>query len=105
MTTKTKAHTVAARDVAAIIHLIAGHDTNGNPRRGYLLIGRAGYPIGYVDEGYRGEDALADVVRNYRAWSGLTDGGAYTPRKLPWPVSVTTTPGELRDWRGKAWGA
>ena len=103
MTTKAK-HTVAAREVAAILHLDAGHDVNGNPRRGYLVVGKAeGWPIAYVDEGYRGEAALADVVRGYEdpKWrGGVLPGGVYAPRKLPHPIHIETKPSELREWRG-----
>jgi len=37
----------------------AGHDTNGNPRRGWATINtRNGNMIDFVDEGYRGNSAL-----------------------------------------------
>lgn len=101
----TKTHTVAARDVAAILHLDAGHDTNGNPRRGYLVIGkREGWPIAYVDEGYRGIDALRDVIRSWdRVRNEYVPAGAGLKRRMPYPIHVATKPAELREWRGKVW--
>lgn len=107
MGAKTKTHTVAAREVGAILHLDAGHDRNGNPRRGYLVIGkRGGWPIAYVDEGYRGERALADVIRGYadpRWTGGILPSGTYAPRKLPYALHVPTAPKTLREWEGKVW--
>lgn len=101
-----KLHMVPARNVAAILHLNAGHGVNGNPRRGYLVIGkREGWPIAYVDEGYRGQRALEDVIRNYSdpKWSGGSSDGVYVSRKLPYPLRITTTVSDLREWRGKVW--
>lgn len=40
------------------IYLNAGHDTNGNPRRGWVITEDNGDSIDYVDEGYRGGSAL-----------------------------------------------
>lgn len=95
---KNTRHTVKAADVAAILHLTCKHDANGNPRRGYLVIGKAeGWPVAYVDEGYRGADALRDVIADY------------TPRlhgdTLPYAVGIPSTPATLREWRGKQWNA
>jgi hypothetical protein len=37
----------------------AGNDTNGNPRRGWVILSsRTGELEGFVDEGYRGTGAL-----------------------------------------------
>lgn len=38
------------------------HDTNGNPRRGWLVYGADGAFLGFADENYRGTGALANVA-------------------------------------------
>ncbi len=41
------------------IKLNAGHDRNGNPRRGWAIIDMStGDAVDFVDEGYRGRGAL-----------------------------------------------
>ena len=40
-----------------VIHLNAGNDANGNPRRAFLVLYR-NHVVGCVDEGYDGEQAL-----------------------------------------------
>jgi hypothetical protein len=37
------------------------HDTNGNPRRGWLVYERPGVCVDWVEEGYRGELPLRSV--------------------------------------------
>ena len=45
------------------IHLDAGHDTNGNPRRALLVYDRTGDLIGSVDQGYlTARQAVGDVT-------------------------------------------
>lgn len=42
------------------VKINAGHDTNGNPRRGWIILdGRTGDMLDFVDEGYRGSSALS----------------------------------------------
>ncbi len=41
----------------SIVHLNAGHDVNGNPRRLYVLLTPKGV-VGAADEGYMGESVL-----------------------------------------------
>ena len=40
------------------IRLRAKNDTNGNPRRCYVVFDNQGNKIGACDEGYRGSDSL-----------------------------------------------
>ena len=44
----------------AAIHLDAGHDVNGNPRRAYMVVCPNRGIIDAINEGYRGRDALKD---------------------------------------------
>ena len=45
------------------IYMNAGHTTNGNPRRGWLIVEpRSGEWIDFVDEGYAGN---ASLTNNY----------------------------------------
>lgn len=65
------------------IYLEAGHDVNGNPRRGWAIVHRTtGSLIDFVDEGYRGNPALTRVY----------------PEAVEGP-SFTVTPGQYRDLR------
>lgn len=63
------------------IHLNAGHDVNGNPRRVYVVIDRYGAIVATVDEGYSGTQALKD---------------AGFPNVIHGP-QFAITPGEYRD--------
>lgn len=59
----------------------AGHDTNGNPRRGWATINpRTGDMVDFVDEGYRGSSALKGAC----------------PKCVEGP-EFQVTPGEYRD--------
>lgn len=49
---------MATKKPLAIIHLDAGHDKNGNPRRVYVVFGNDGYVIEAIDEGYYGHGAI-----------------------------------------------
>jgi hypothetical protein len=40
------------------IHIDAGRDKNGNPRRGWIIADDGGSFIDFVDEGYQGAGAL-----------------------------------------------
>jgi len=56
----------------------AGHDTYGNPRRGWLLYDASGYYLGFVDEGYAGRRALTKVApKAVELGSVPTTAGAY----------------------------
>jgi hypothetical protein len=44
------------------IYIDAGHDTNGNPRRGWIIADSSGQFVDFVDEGYEGQSAL---LRDY----------------------------------------
>jgi len=66
------------------LHLDAGHDRNGNPRRCFLVLGPDGSTVAVVDEGYRGRGAL-------RAWAA--EHGVDVPTDAG---MIATTPGEYR---------
>ena len=63
------------------LHLSTKHDTNGNPRRLFLILNEKGDPINAIDEGYAGNsqvrkehpDAVAGprievTISEYRGW-------------------------------------
>ena len=64
------------------VYIGTKNDTNGNPRRGWILFDSAGTAHGFVDEGYEGHAALrAHHVKaeiNHR---------------------IDVTPGEYRYWK------
>lgn len=64
--------------MAEWIHLDAGNDQNGNPRRCYVCID--GVSVRVIDEGYLGIEAAhkAGMPREY------------------WPLTIATTPREYR---------
>lgn len=66
---------------ATAIRLNAGHDTNGNPRRVYVVL-RDGQLFDAIDEGYHGSSALADKYPQF------ADKPVYT---------FATTPKEYRQ--------
>lgn len=68
---------------AIVIHLNAGNDSNGNPRRIYLAILSSGRILGAVDEGYSGSGAVGE-----RWGAGAMD----------WPIveHIATTPAERK---------
>ena len=49
---------------AAILHLDAGHDRNGNPRRVYVGIDATGTAVAVTDEGYAGEPGWVRSARS-----------------------------------------
>ena len=44
------------------IYINANNDTNGNPRRGWLIHESNGAFVGFVDEGYVGRSALRSIA-------------------------------------------
>lgn len=65
------------------VKINAGHDTNGNPRRGWSTINpRTGDMVDFVDEGYKGGSALKSEC----------------PKCVEGP-EFKVTPGEYRDLR------
>lgn len=63
------------------VKINAGHDTNGNPRRGWVILdGRAGKMMDFVNEGYKGSSALTKAY----------------PLAIE-SVELAVTPGEYRD--------
>ena len=62
-----------------LIHLNAGNDRNGNPRRIYVLLDN-GQKRGAWDEGYAGSHAVPSDIR----------------AQHPYPHSFLTTPAEYR---------
>lgn len=53
---------MAKKKAILILHLDAGHDTNGNPRRVFVVFDKNGDIINAFDEGYYGD---ANVRRAY----------------------------------------
>lgn len=48
------------------VKIKAGHDTNGNPRRGWVVVNsRTGDTVDFVDEGYEGHAALQRKYRDF----------------------------------------
>jgi len=65
-----------------VLHLKCSNDTNGNPRRLYLVVRRDnGVPFDAIDEAYGGEGA----------WESKYPDAVRGP-------DIVTTPGERRDW-------
>lgn len=71
-----------------IIHANAGNDTNGNPRRAYIVLGASGRHV--FDEGYEGQQAIPQVYRDAHA-----HGGTWT--------NLSITPGQYRELKREAW--
>ena len=73
---------VPANGPLAYQHLRASNDSNGNPRRLWIVYGRDGAPLRIEDEGYSGREAVrglncpelpsAEITpKDYRAWLRL----------------------------------
>ncbi len=71
-----------------VVHLDAGHDTNGNPKRLFLVFDRDG-EIAAVDEGYEGPHALDTELGK--------QVGERLRAMLPWSARIAIEPGEYRD--------
>lgn len=61
--------------VCSVIHLDAGQDSNGNPRRCFVLVHPIQGPLAACDEGYEGTAALetdpdASQIQAYRPTTG-----------------------------------
>ena len=69
-----------------IIHLDAGHTTNGNPRRLYLVV-EEGKILAAVDEGHEGVGALESEL-------GTARGKALAKTRVG---PIATTPAEYRE--------
>ncbi len=66
------------------VYIATKNDTNGNPRRGWIVFNASGGVSGFVDEGYLGTAALAEA-----GWGTI-------PRTAQ---RITVTPGEYRGWK------
>jgi hypothetical protein len=77
----------------AFVHLNAGSDRNGNPRRIFVAFDEAGRIVGTVDEEYRGMAALYELARSL---------GVTFPRTAL-PPQFETTPSQYREL--KQWTA
>jgi len=71
------------------IYINAGHNRNGNPRRGWIIADDDGSFIDFVDEGYQGTEALRQ--------SGY---GNVTPTT----TSIDVTPSVYRDAYRQTYG-
>lgn len=65
------------------IALDAGHDRNGNPRRGWLVVDAAGDALIFIAEGYGGYEELDRCI---------TSDGALGGAKLPRTGTFYITP-------------
>lgn len=65
------------------VYIATKNDRNGNPRRGWIVMDQSGEAVRFVEEGYRGNGALADA--------GLPD--------IPATSRLDVTPGEFAGWR------
>lgn len=69
-----------------ILHLRAPHDTNGNPRRVFVVIDASGKEdgrtLGVFDEGYAGNRAVPEEMRN----AAIAE------------VTIEVTPKEYKEW-------
>lgn len=54
------------------IKIDAGNNTNGNPRRGWMLYNKDGHYLGFVDEGYTGWEGIRNIHH-------LTEGAGTIP--------------------------
>jgi hypothetical protein len=68
-------------DAALAVYIGTAHDSNGNPRRGWVIYNKQGNVIGFVDEGYAGRGALVNA--------GLADVHA--------TEMLRVTPGQYRE--------
>jgi len=66
------------------VYIATTNDTNGNPRRGWIVFGERGSVKGFVDEGYLGSAALAEA-----GWGSIER----TAQR------INVTPGEFRAWK------
>jgi hypothetical protein len=66
------------------VYIATKNDTNGNPRRGWIIFNATGDVAGFVDEGYLGTAALAEA------------GWGTVPRTAQ---RITVTPGEYLGWK------
>lgn len=71
-----------------VLHLDAGHDTNGNPRRLFLVLHLTEGIVAAVDEGYYGASAL-DRDLSPKVGKILRGENGYH--------TIKTTPSERRD--------
>ena len=68
------------------VHLNAGNDKNGNPRRLYVIFDADANAVAVVDEGYQGKGAL-----KVAGWEGV-----------PVTSTIMTTPAHYRELRRMA---
>ena len=67
-----------------VVYIAAPNDSNGNPRRGWIVGYGETYPARFVDEGYEGRQALRAV--------GLDPSAGDVPR-------IAVSASEYRDWK------
>jgi hypothetical protein len=68
------------------------NDTNGNPRRGFIILSDEGSVLAFADQGYRGELATLDAARD--AAGPGTD--------VQQSVTLAVTPGQYRAYLNDA---
>jgi hypothetical protein len=61
------------------------NDTNGNPRRGWIIVDEEGEVVNFIDEGYAGKGALHTYAHKHYIVEG---------------PEIQVGPGEYRAWKG-----
>ena len=69
------------------VYIATKNDTNGNPRRGWIIYGADGAAEAFVDEGYDGTEALWRYSREYQL-------GAH----IPATDRINVPPSEYNRW-------
>lgn len=59
------------------VKIEADNDRNGNPRRGWLVYDQTGTYAAFVDEGYRGEQALRAEFSNVTVLTHVPTSASY----------------------------
>lgn len=85
------------------VYIGTTNDTNGNPRRGWLVHepGNDGAGVRWVEEGYSGRDALNVIARvAFNDPDATTDEcRGFVRREVYETGRINVTPGEYRDAR------
>lgn len=96
MTTTTKRPLIPRTCPVTITHLCADNDTNGNPRRCFIIVDHAGRLVEVLDEGYHGEGEL-HARYPWTSWHALSRYGFDEPaHHTVYPMRIDSTPGEYR---------
>jgi len=96
MQTRTTRPVIPARCPVTVTHLCADNDVNGNPRRCFIVIDRAGRLVEVLDEGYVGEGEL-HARYPWTSWHALHAYGFESPADhTVYPTRINSTPSEYK---------